>query len=282
MGRSLPGASLDIITAATFPAPPSSVASSDVTRNSANLMWHAPSWDGGAPVGHYEVQLFPKSPAALVGGLVADWVPVFQVRSALPIIVTSATCDNHLDQLSRLPLTLPSAPSCASPRAAAATGLACAGRRHQVLPLRPARRLHLPHTRALFQRRRCQRVQHGCGIHHMPGAARAAAAAHDHRRRAGGLQQLHRTLVALAHPRSPALPLKTRRVCPPALQTSVQLTWRPPAFDGGAAIKAYTLEMAVEGEDGFSWAPAYRFAPVQGLLGFPQTEWQLAFSPVDR
>jgi len=78
IGKSVFSSPLEVRTASSPPGQPSSIGVDSVTRTTAFLKWHPPSWDGGEPVIHYEVQLYPKSAAALVGGLAQQWFPVFQ------------------------------------------------------------------------------------------------------------------------------------------------------------------------------------------------------------
>ncbi|KAK9843498.1 hypothetical protein WJX81_006001 [Elliptochloris bilobata] len=80
-GRSLPSAFGEGATAATAPGAPPAPALVGANRSSVTVAWAAPSADGGSAVVGYEVELQPKSAAAVQDGMPADWVLVYQGSS---------------------------------------------------------------------------------------------------------------------------------------------------------------------------------------------------------
>ncbi len=51
-------------------------------RASVSLSWTPPEDDGGSPVTEYEVEMEPKSKAAIDGGMDKEYVTVYQVCSS--------------------------------------------------------------------------------------------------------------------------------------------------------------------------------------------------------
>ena len=89
-GRSLAGYPALVQTAAQAPGSPSQVRALGSNLTSATIVWAGPEDDGGSPVTHYAVQLQPASPAALVDGMLPEWVVVYTVRlyASLPLLAS--------------------------------------------------------------------------------------------------------------------------------------------------------------------------------------------------
>ena len=80
------GAWSETVVAQTAAVPPEAPGAPTVlgsNRNTVSVRWDAPDADGGSPVLSYEVELRPKSKAALAG-MADEWLTVYQVSSMEP------------------------------------------------------------------------------------------------------------------------------------------------------------------------------------------------------
>lgn len=124
-GRGAWSNTADARTAAVPPDSPSIPILMGSNRISVRIRWQAPEADGGSPVSSYEVELRPKSKAALAG-MADEWLTVYQVSSIVGIpmlfhLLRHRQYSDHVQyhtRLDRATLLQPANHSCAKIRPA--------------------------------------------------------------------------------------------------------------------------------------------------------------------